>query len=149
MEVIDRAVKHMEKVSFREKRQPSITQEIIDGFLDSILLLKKQLTEQIEEISELTEMVESLTWIDDPISESDLFKIHDLITKINDYTSSLYRQLFTLKSVKDKGIATKEINAFRDEIDSFREVSQDLESVFFFLPAIEDFKEAEKIISLI
>ena len=129
------------------KRQ-TITQEVIDGLLDRIIELKKTLTTHTLGISEVIELSEKLTWLDD-ICDEDLLKIHDIITKIKDFISTMNRQVILLRKIKNQGIATNEIDLFRSEVDTLRETAQDLEAVFFFLPAMEEFNEANRILSLI
>ena len=75
--------------------------------------------------------------------------INDLISAIKDLRSSLARQYASMSFLRQKGIAKEEIKTFRSAIDELKEVYQDLESVFFFLPKMMEFKETTKLLSLI
>jgi len=43
--------------------------------------------------------------------------------------------------IYSRGIAKEEINAFKNSVEALKEASEDLESVFFKLPHINEFKE--------
>lgn len=147
--IIDYVVKEVDEISYKAKVKPAITEEVINKFLDQILLLKELLRNQTKELSKLNDQVEKVTWVGEPIGEENLKKINNVIAKMKDLYSSLNRQILSLKPIKKKGIATKAINEFRAEVDGIRESYEDLESVFFFLPALPEFKEAQRIISLV
>lgn len=51
--------------------------------------------------------------------------------------------------MRSKGIAKEEISNFKAAIDDLKDSYQDLESVFFFLPKMPEFKETTKQLSLI
>jgi 5-bromo-4-chloroindolyl phosphate hydrolysis protein len=61
----------------------------------------------------------------------------------------LIRQYVSLYLIRSKGIAKEEIKNFKNTIDDLKENYQDLESVYFFLPEIPDFKETTKLLSLV
>ena len=75
--------------------------------------------------------------------------LNDLIASIKDAHSILIKQYVSLNYIRSKGIAKEEISKFKSSIDDLKESYQDLESVFFFLPEIPDFKETTKQLSLI
>lgn len=143
---IDSVQEKIGRTTFEAKKNTILSQDRIDEFLDSILTLKEHLKVHSSKLTEIVELVEQLTWIDKTLTESDEFKIHDIITKLRDYYSSMNRHLFYLKKFSDKRIAGKEINEFRRSVNDIREAYQDLETVYFDLPQIEDFQEAQKII---
>jgi hypothetical protein len=63
--------------------------------------------------------------------------------------STLIRQYVSLNLIRSKGIAKDEIKNFKNAVDDLKENYQDLESVYFFLPEIPDFKETTKLLSLV
>ena len=129
------------EISFTTKRN-QLSQEDIDQFLDSILLLKKRLITDCDKLDTLVNLVESITWFDRELDEEELKMVHDIVTKLQDLYSSFNRRLHILKSIKERGIATDYINNLRDSIDSLKECSTDLEAVYFNLPQIPEYKEA-------
>ena len=96
----------------------------------------------------IDERIEKLTWFN-TVNEECLRLINDLISSIKDLHSSLVRQYVSLNYIRSKGIAKEEISNFKSAIDDLKDSYQDLESVFFFLPEMPDFKETTKQLSLI
>jgi hypothetical protein len=72
-----------------------------------------------------------------------------LIAAAKDLRSSLVRQYVSMTSLTKQGIAKQEIKDFKYAIDDLRESIEDLESVFFFLPEMPEFKETTKKLTLI
>lgn len=134
--------------SYNEKKSPLIDQEKINSFLDSLLEFKKELKEKTETIISFNDRIERITWYND-LDEECYMLINDLISTIKDLHSSLIRQYVSMNYIRQKGIAKEEIREFKCTIDDLKENYQDLESVFFFLPEIPEFKETTKLLSLV
>jgi len=92
--------------------------------------------------------IEKITWYND-LDEECYMLINDLISAIKDLHSSLIRQYVSMNYLKQKGIVKEEIRDFKSTIDNLKENYQDLESVFFFLPKMPDFKETTKQLSFV
>lgn len=133
--------------SFQEKKDSLYDDEKVNSFLDAILNFKSTFEKKTKKINSLIEQIEKLTWFND-LDDECLMIINDLISSIKDLHSSFIRQYVSLNHIRSKGIAKKEISNFKDAIDDLKIVYQDLESVFFFLPEIPDFKETTKELSL-
>jgi len=73
----------------------------------------------------------------------------DIISLGKDLHSSLIRQYVSFNDLRQRGIAKNEIRDFKNSIDELKESYYDLESVFFFLPEISEFKETTKLLSLV
>lgn len=136
------------KFSFEEKKESLFDEVKVNKFLDKILELKKILSIKTEKMNGLVENIERITWFDNLDSNS-LLLINDLISAIRDLRTSLFRQYVSLSLIRSKGIAKVEIKNFKDAIDDLSEIASDLESTFFFLPNMEEFKETTKQLSLI
>ena len=54
-----------------------------------------------------------------------------------------------MNDLRKKGIAKEAIKDFKNSIDELKEAYEDLESVFFFLPEMPDFKETTSKLSLV
>jgi uncharacterized protein (UPF0305 family) len=134
--------------SYNEKKSPLIDQERINSFLDSLLEFRKSLKEKTETIISFNDRIERITWYND-LDEECYMLINDLISTIKDLHSSLIRQYISMNYIRQKGIAKEEIREFKNTIDVLKENYQDLESVFFFLPEISEFKETTKLLSLV
>ena len=100
-----------------------------------------------DKINSLIETLEQITWLNNLENDS-LILINDLISAIRDLRYSLLRQYISLTFIRSKGIAKEEFKKFKLAIDDLKEVANDLESVYFFLPNNSEFKEITKELSL-
>ena len=148
IEKISQTFNEVRKVSFHEKKEASMSEESINAFLDKIIEFKKLLHEKTQKIALINENLEKITWFDD-LEEEALIMINETISLCRDLHSTLIRFYVRLNFLKIKGIAKNEIKVFKSVIDDLKEISEDLESVFFFLPQMPDFKETTKKLSLI
>ena len=133
--------------SFEEKKA-FLSEEKINALLDAILEFKRLFNKKTEKINSINEKIEKLTWFND-VNDENLISLNDLISSIKDAHSTLIKQYVSLNYIRSKGIAKEEISNFKSAIDDLKESYHDLESVFFFLPEIPDFKETTKQLSLI
>ena len=145
---ITSTVDQVRDASYKEKKSLFSTQEQIDTFLDKILEFKGLLTEKTEEVESFCEKLETFTWFE-ALDEECLKLLNDVIAATRDWRSSLVRQYISMDILKRKKIATAEIKNFKYAIDDLREVCDDLESVFFYLPKNDSFTETTKELSLL
>jgi len=136
------------KLSFEEKKEAVFDEKKINNFLDTILLFKEVFTNKTAKIESLVERIEQITWFDN-LDKDSLMLINDLISSIRDLHSSLLRQYVSLNLIRSKGIAKDEISNFKDAIDDLKDIANDLDSRFFFLPNNTDFQETTKELSLV
>ena len=148
IEKISQTFNEVRKVSFYEKKEASMSEESINACLDKIIEFKKLLHKKTQKIALINENLEKITWFDD-LEEEALIMINETISLCRDLHSTLIRFYVRLNFLKIKGIAKNEIKVFKSVIDDLKEISEDLESVFFFLPQMPDFKETTKKLSLI
>lgn len=134
--------------SFQEKKAPLLDEKKVNSFLDAVLDFKSSLKEKTDKIYEINESVEKITWFND-LDEECLMLLNDLISSAKDLRTSLIRQYISMSTFRKKGIAKAEIKDFKNSIDELKESYEDLESVFFFLPEIPDFKETTTKLSLV
>ena len=134
--------------SYTEKKSPLMDQEKMNVFLDSILDFKNLLKQKTVTIVSFNERIEKITWYND-LDEECFMLINDLISAVKDLHSSLIRQYISMNYLRQKGMVKEEIRNFKDSIDNLKENYQDLESVFFYLPEISDFKDTTKQLSLV
>ena len=134
--------------SYAEKKSTLMDHEKPNAFLDSLLDFKHSLIDKTETIISFNNRIEKITWYND-LDEECLMLINDLISAIKDLHSSLIRQTISMNYLKQKGIVKEEIRDFKCTIDNLKENYQDLESVFFYLPKMPDFKETTKQLSLV
>ena len=119
-----------------------------NDFLDSLLDFKHSLKQKTETITSFNDCIEKITWFND-LDEECLMLINDLISAIKDLHSSLIHQYISMNYLKQKSIVKEEIRDFKCTIDNLKENYQDLESVFFYLPKMSDFKDTTKQLSLV
>ncbi len=134
--------------SYSEKRNLMSEDEMNNQLLDAILDLKKSIKDKTKRIYEVNENVEKLTWFND-LDEECLMLTNDLISAAKDLRSSLIRQYISFDFLRKKGVAKEEIKDFKNSIDELKEIYEDLESVFFYLPELPDFVETTKQLSLV
>lgn len=134
--------------SFQEKKVSLYDEEKANALLDAISDFKKAFREKTEKTYNLIEKIEKLTWLND-LDDECLMLINDLISSIRDLHSTLIRQYVSLNYIRSKGIAKEEISNFKNAIDDLKITYPNLESVFFFLPEIADFKKTTKQLSLV
>lgn len=143
---IKNTIDEVRQTSFNEKINSS--KEKINSFLDAIIDFKVQLEERTAKISNLADELEKITWFEINSNEC-LMLLNDLIAQSKDLHSTLIRNYLHFVSLKTKGIAKEEIKAHKAAIDDFRESYTDLESVFFYLPQMPEFKETTRELSLL
>lgn len=145
---ISKTFSNVRSFSFEEKKTSIHTEDNVNALLDSILEFKKTFHKRTQKINGINEKIEKLTWFDN-VTDEDLMLLNDLISSIKDLHSTLIRQYVSLNYIRSNEIAKTEINEFKSAIDDLKDSYQDLESVFFFLPEIPDFKETTKQLSLL
>lgn len=145
---IENTFSRIRTISFREKKSPLLNEEKVNAFLDVIIELKKILIEKTQIINNINDRIEKLTWFSD-LDDDCLMILNDLISSAKDLRSSLIRQYVSMYYVRKKGIAKVEIKDFKNAIDELKEIYEDLESVYFFLPKIPTFIETTKQLSLV
>ncbi len=145
---ISEAFETVRKFSFDEKKETLLDETKVNSFLDKILELQKMLSLKTQKINNLIENVERITWFDN-LDNTSLLLINDLISAIRDLRTTLQKQYIALALIRTKGIAKIEIKNFKSAIEDLSEMATDLESTFFHLPNIKEFKETTKQLSLI
>lgn len=145
---IEKTYSNVRNLSYNEKKSPLLTEEHINHFLDAILDLKSILNNKADKIYDINDKIEKLSWFND-LNDDCLMLINDLVSLAKDLRTTLIRQYIALNFLRKKGIAKDEIKNFKNAIDELKEVSQDIESTFFFLPRMPDFVETTKELSLI
>ena len=155
METLEQCIHNVSKefssTSLIEKRQIKSEEEVINTFLDAIIDLKALLSTKTKLLNGLISRLEELTWydFDEERDQEELLQINELIAVARDIRSTLIKQYVSYGFFKKKGIAKEEIKTFKIALNDFKEAVSDVESVFFFLPNLPEFKETTaKIISL-
>ncbi len=144
---ISNTLSSVRNFSFEEKKA-FLNEEKINALLDAIIEIKNFFKDKTEKINSINEKIEKLTWFND-VNDECLILLNDLISSIKDAHSTLIKQYISLNNIRIKTIAREELSKFKSAIDDLKESYQDLESAFFFLPEIPDFKETTKQLSLI
>jgi antitoxin component YwqK of YwqJK toxin-antitoxin module len=101
-----------------------------------------------DKIEKIVVMLEGITWYKN-IDEEGLKLINEIISLSKDLHSTLIRFYVDLNYFAKKNIAKEEIKNLKKAIDDLKEITQDLESVFFYLPQMPQFVESTKQLSLI
>jgi hypothetical protein len=146
-QIID-TFQNVRQLSFEEKKEAALDEQKINGLLDQILDFKSGLVSKTDRIEEAIEKIEKITWFND-IDQESLILINDLISSIRSLHSSLLRQYASFRFIHSKGVAKDEIKNFKSAIDDLKDIANDLDSRFFFLPNNSEFEEVTKELSLI
>ena len=134
--------------SFEEKRESVIDEIKMNKFLDRIIDFKQSLKIKTDKIEEIIENTEKITWFNN-LDDDSLLIVNDLVSSIRNLHSSLNRQYISFLLIRERGIAKAEMNNFISAIDDLKEIANDLDSRFFFLPNNDEFDKITKELSLI
>jgi uncharacterized protein YutE (UPF0331/DUF86 family) len=145
---IQRTFKELSTFSFNEKKITLNAEERINELLDSILDFKKSLKDKTQEIYDINEKLEKLTWFNN-LDEACLMTLNDLISLAKDLRTTLIRRYVAMNHLRTRGVANAEIKDFKNALDEMKESYEDLESVFFYLPKMPEFVETSRRLSLI
>lgn len=148
IEKINDTFSQVKSISFNEKKNALHSEQIVNTFLDKILELKRILDKKTQNITKLNTQLEELTWFSD-LDDEYLMKINEIISLCNDLHSSLLKYYVGLNPFIKKGIAKAEIKELKEVIADLKEITQDVESRFFFLPQSPLFTETTKELTLI
>jgi len=83
------------------------------------------------------------------LDEECLMKVNEIISLCNDLHLGLLKFYGGLNPFIKKGIAKAEIKELKEAITDLKEITQDVESRFFFLPQMSVFTEITKELELI
>lgn len=147
-ELIYSTYKTVSRFSFDEKRNPQLTEQHINAFLDTILDLKAILKNKTTKLTGLNSLFEQLTWFHD-LDDDCLMRINETVSLARELHRSLTMQYVPLARIRKTGIAKEEINNFKASIDDLKESYTDVENVFFVLPADDEFVKITKELNLI
>ena len=145
---IKETFQNVRNLSFEEKKEPILDEKKINRLLDTILDFKRNLTKKTDKIEDVIERIEKITWFNN-LDQECLILINDLVSSIRNLQSSLQRQYISFNFLRAKGIAIDEIKSFKSAIDDLKDIANDLDSRFFFLPIYVEFEDITKELSLI
>lgn len=145
---IKETFQNVRNLSFEEKKEPILDEKKINRLLDTILDFKRNLTKKTDKIEDVIERIEKITWFNN-LDQECLILINDLVSSIRNLQSSLQRQYISFNFLRAKGIAIDEIKSFKSAIDDLKDIANDLDSRFFFLPINVEFEDITKELSLI
>lgn len=145
---ISNTFNNIRNFSYKEKKSPILEVEKTNSFLDAINDFKEELKSKTIDIYEINSRIEKITWFND-LDEECMMILNDIISSAKDLRSTLIRQYISLSFLRKDGVAKQEIKDFKNAIDELKESYEDLESVFFFLPQMTEFKETTKKLSLL
>ena len=145
---IKKTFDQVKALGFKQKQQLLSEQEIVDRFLDAIPKFKKELIYRTNIMEDIADKVDLISRMGKP-SQAALKELNGLISVLRDWHSVMVRDYVSLNSIRKHNIAKGEIKAYKAAIDGLKEGYEDLESIYFFLPSIPEFKETTRDISLI
>lgn len=129
-----RHISYKEKMSLNEK---------VDTLLDEINKLKEALSEKTQKINSIVSKLEELTWFSG-LDQECLEIAYNIILFTKDLHHTLVRFYTHFNKIREKGIAKKELKAFKLSIDDLKEINHDVETVLFNLPKDEEYQKIIK-----
>ena len=140
-EVLERTYTEIRDEAYKQKTRPILSEnEVNNIFLDTIISFKEKLVSCTGTITKCSEKLERLSWLNG-INEEDLKKISDIISQTFSLHRALVKSFVNMGTIRKKGIAKTEIKNFKLEIDTLKEITEDLDMTFFQLPLVSGFKE--------
>ena len=136
---INSTYRSVSRFSFDEKRNPQLTEQGINAFFDAILDLKAVLKNKVDRLQKTNSLFEHLTWYNN-LDDDCLMRVNETISLAKELHSSLTLQYVSLSRIRIKtGIAKEEIKRFNASLDDHKESFNDVENLFFVLPADDEF----------
>lgn len=146
---IETQFKSVSDFSFEQKKQVADAETVINDFLDNVLSVKADIDSLAEKTESVVEAIEGLTWFN-TTDENVLQELNNLISSCRDLRASLIRRYVNFNNgLRKNGIAVTELNRLKTAADDLKEACADVESAFFFLPRLPEFKETTKLLSLV
>lgn len=133
---IEQTFKVVSNYSYKKKMH----EEIINDFLDKVLIVQKSINDDSEFLENLCVKLEKLTWIPDENIEIESYKmINDIIAVTRDIHRMILMHYVNLNKVA-RPYASKEIKRLKVGLDDIKECITDFENIFFKIPNDEEFK---------
>ena len=129
-----------------QKNVKALKQEAVDKFLDKIIVFTTSLENQTKTILDINSKLEKLSWVDN-VDDECLELIKGLLDKSNAVHKKLIRTYVSMSWVITKDIATKVMRNYKIALDDLKEHNQDLEDLYFNLPADTEFAKRIEMLS--
>jgi len=126
---IDAISFELKNVSKKQKLQTRSSEQLTNDLLDSILSFQKELTGRSNALETIMKDFEKLTWL--KFSDIDLAAIEDIIKTGREVHASYMTEYIKISST---GFVTKELPIYKDALDDFKEVLDDVNYAFFIAP---------------
>jgi hypothetical protein len=129
-----------------QKNVKALREEAVNNFLDRISEFRDALDEKTKTINDINSKFEILSWVEG-IDEECLELIKGLLQKSNAVHKKLIRSYVEMSWVITKGIAIDTMRKYKIALDDLKEDNQDLEDLYFNLPADAEFADRIKMLS--
>jgi predicted nuclease with TOPRIM domain len=129
-----------------QKNVKALREEAVNNFLDRISVFRDALDEKTKTITDINSKFEILSWVEG-IDEECLELIKGLLQKSNAVHKKLIRSYVEMSWVITKGIAIDTMRKYKIALDDLKEDNQDLEDLYFNLPADAEFADRIKMLS--
>lgn len=129
-----------------QKNVKALREEAVNNFLDRISEFRDALDEKTKTINDINSKFEILSWVEG-IDEECLELIKGLLQKSNAVHKKLIRSYVEMSWVITKGIAIDTMRKYKIALDDLKEHNQDLEDLYFNLPADAEFADRIKMLS--
>ncbi|TRW23551.1 hypothetical protein FMM05_12885 [Flavobacterium zepuense] len=127
-------------VSFNHK--PKTDNQQVDKFLDIINDIRKDLKERTDAIENIYIQIENLTW--HAYSDSELVSLRELIKLCHTSVKENNNFIQSINVLSNNGLLPIEISNFREAIDDFAELVEDIDSTYNRLINDSDFVQITK-----
>ncbi len=138
-QTLDNVIDSIASASFEERAEIKSDEEIMDCFLDELIVFKKHLTKRANDIISIAEEMESLTWYSSPDEES-LKKLYSLIVLAKETRKLMAIKYVQFNALRTQGIAKEELALYKEAMGFLKEVYIDIERAFFVFPNDKEFQ---------
>lgn len=123
-----------------KKNDKVLKEGAVNHFLDKILELQSHINERTNKVNYINSKFQEISWLENLDAEciDVLKKVLELSKK---WHNKLIKHYVSLSWAIRKNIATEAMRKFKDELDDLKERNQDLEDLFFNLPADKEFTQ--------
>lgn len=129
-----------------QKNITALREEAVNNFLDRISVFRTSLEEKTKTITDINSKFEKLSWFYN-LDDECLELIKELLNKSKAVHKKLIRSYANMSWVITKGVAAEAMRNFKIALDDLKEHNQDLEDLYFNLPADAEFANRIQMLS--
>jgi hypothetical protein len=132
-----------------QKEVAEMVEGLTDETLDKINDIRLRIVTSSDKLENVSERTQALTWKLTNPSEEQLEAVNVIIILGRNLVVTSKDMVKSLEPLSIRGICLKEIEEFKEVVEHWNEVIDDIEAAFFTLPADVDFVNANRELELL